>query len=112
MATDAADKLDLEEDQGFYILYQNAYWLVSGRAAYINNFRAYIKLGEISTTAPEPTPGQAPRRRVAMAVHGEQTATGVDAINAAEAPVKMMINSQMYILRGEKMYDATGRLVK
>ena len=112
MATDAADKLDLEEDQGNYILYHNAYWLVSGRAAYINNFRAYIKLGVeggAPTSAQAPAPG---RRRVAMAVYGEQTATGVDAINAAEAPVKMMINGQMYILRGEKMYDATGRLVK
>ena len=112
MATDEADKLDLDEDQGNYILYNNQYWLVSGRAAYINNFRAYIKLDEISTTAPDPTPGQAPRRRVAMTVNGEQVVTGIDALNAAEAPVKVLINGQMYILRGEKMYDATGRLVK
>ena len=114
--TDEEATLPLADDAtlGNYILYQNAYWLVSGRAAYIANYRAYIKISEIENTpAPEPTPGQAPgRRRVAMAVHGEQTATGVDAINAAEAPVKMMINGQMYILRGEKMYDATGRLVK
>ena len=112
MATDDADKLDLDEDQGNYILYQNAYWLVSGRAAYINNFRAYIKLGEISTTEPTPTPGQAPRRRVAMTVNGSQVATGFENIKASEKPMKMMINGQIYILRGEKMYDATGRLVK
>ena len=100
-------QFDIEENAGNYILYNNAYWLVSGRAAYIANFRAYIKIGEINAQAPAPG-----RRRVAMAVHGEQTATGVDAINATDAPVKMMINGQLFILRGEKMYDATGRLVK
>ena len=66
---------------GNYILYQNAYWLVSGRAAYIANYRAYIKISEIQNTpSPEPTLGQAPRRRVAMSVHGEQVATGVENI--------------------------------
>ena len=113
MATDEADKFDITKDAGNYILYQNAYWLVSGRDAYINNFRAYIKIAEIENTpAPEPTPGQAPRRRVAMTVHGEQVVTGIDAFNATEAPVKVLINGQIFILRGEKMYDATGRLVK
>ncbi len=112
MATDDADKLDLDEDQGNYILYQNQYWLVSGRAAYINNFRAYIKLGEISTSEPTPTPGAAPRRRVAMTVNGAQTATGMDELNASETPVKVMIDGQLFILCGDKMFDATGRLVK
>jgi hypothetical protein len=103
---------NLTQDAGIYILYQNAYWLVKDRDAYVANYRAYIKLG-VEGGAPTSAQAQAPgRRRVAMAVYGEQTATGVDAINAAEAPVKMMINGQMYILRGEKMYDATGRLVK
>ena len=100
-------QFDIPEDAGNYILYQNQYWLVSGRAAYINNFRAYIKIGEINYTAPSPS-----RRRVAMTVNGEQTATGMDAINATDAPVKMVINGQLFILRGEKMYDTTGRLVK
>ena len=105
---DAQKNLDQNDDN--YILYQNAYWLVSGRAAYIANYRAYIKIGEIENT-PAPQQG-APRRRVAMTVHGEQVATGVDALNAAEAPVKMIIDGQLFIIRGEKMYDATGRLVK
>ena len=100
-------QFNIPVDEGNYILYQNQYWLVSGRAAYINNFRAYIKIGEINYTAPSPS-----RRRVAMAVNGEQTATGMDAINATDAPVKMVINGQLFILRGEKMYDTTGRLVK
>jgi hypothetical protein len=60
----------------------------------------------------EPQQGNAPRRRVVMTVHGEQTATGCENINASETPVKMIIDGQLYILRGEKMYDATGKLVK
>ena len=102
---------NLDQNDGNYILYQNQYWLVNSDA-YIVNYRAYIKLGEISTTAPTPTPGQAPRRRVAMTVNGEQVVTGIDALNAAEAPVKVLINGQMYILRGEKMYNVNGQVVK
>ena len=109
MATDEADKLDLDEDQGNYILYNNQYWLVSGRAAYINNFRAYIKLSEISPQEPALAPG---RRRVAMAVNGENAATGFENIESGDKPMKVMIEGTMYILRGEKVYDATGRLVK
>ena len=99
--------LDDNASLGNYILYQNQYWLVSGRAAYIANYHAYIKIGEINYVAPAPG-----RRRVAMNVNGEQTATGINELNAAEAPVKMIMNGQLYILRGEKLYDATGRLVK
>lgn len=113
MATDEAAQKNLDENAGNYILYQNAYWLVSGRAAYINNFRAYIKLGEISTTAPEPTPGQAPRRRVAMTVHGEQVATGMENVQGDNVQcTKVLIDGQLFILRGEKMFDAKGQLVK
>lgn len=98
---------------GNYILYSNAYWLVSGRAAYIANYRAYIKLGEISTTAPTPNPGQAPRRRVAMTVHGEQVATGMENVQGDNVQcTKVLIDGQLFILRGEKMYDAKGQLVK
>ena len=101
---------------GNYILYQNAYWLVSGRAAYIANYRAYIKISEIQNTpAPEPTPGQAPRRRVAMSVNDTQTTTGVEngeLINGENGVQKVLINGELFILRGEKMYDAKGQLVK
>ena len=99
---------------GNYILYQNAYWLVSGRAAYIANYRAYIKISEIQNTpSPEPTLGQAPRRRVAMSVHGEQVATGVENIQGDNVQcTKVLIDGELFILRGEKMYDAKGQLVK
>jgi hypothetical protein len=41
-----------------------------------------------------------------------QVATGIDALNASDAPVKVLINGQLFIIRGEKMYDAKGQLVK
>ena len=93
---------------GNYILYQNAYWLVSGRAATIANFRAYIKIGEINYVAPAPG-----RRRVAMSVHGEQVATGMENVQGDNVQcTKVLIDGQLFILRGEKMYDVKGQLVK
>ena len=101
-------QFDIPGNAGNYILYSNQYWLVDNvRAAYINNFRAYIKIGQIQNA--QPAPGI---RRVAMQVNGQNTTTGVDNLNAGETPVKVMINGQMYILRGEKMYNANGQLVK
>ena len=99
---------NLDQDAGNYILYQNAYWLVSGREAYIANYRAYIKISEINAQAPAPG-----RRRVAMAVHGEQVATGMENVQGDNVQcTKVLINGQLFILRGEKMYDAKGQLVK
>lgn len=43
----------------------------------------------------------------------KDTGTGVDNVQGNEVQcTKIMRNGTMYILRGEKMYDATGRLVK
>lgn len=70
--------------------------------------RAYVDLTE-------PHPAVAPKpgiRRITFDVQGTNTITGVDNVNASDAPVKMMMDGQLFILRGEKLYDATGRLVK
>ena len=83
-------QFDIPGNAGNYILYSNQYWLVDNvRAAYINNFRAYIKIGQIQNA--QPAPGI---RRVAMQVNGQNTTTGVDNLNAGETPVKVMINGQ------------------
>ena len=97
---------DLENENATLPLADDAS-LVSGRAAYIANYRAYIKLGSITPKAAAPG-----RRRVAMAVNGENAATGFENIESGDKPMKVMIEGTMYILRGEKVYDATGRLVK
>ena len=97
---------EITPNAGNYILYDNQYWLVNGEA-YVGANRAYIKIGMINYVAPMPG-----RRRIGMVVNGEQVVTGIDALNASEAPVKMIINGQLYILRGEKMYNANGQIVK
>ena len=70
--------------------------------------RAYIKYSELVYSTPSPAPG----RRVRAIPMQDQSTTGVENLNAAEAPVKTVIDGKMYILRGEHMFDATGRMVK
>ena len=71
--------------------------------------RCYVDLNE-------PHPAAAPKagvRRIVFGVNGTNTATGVENIQGdAVQSAKVLIDGKMYILRGEKMYDATGRLVK
>lgn len=70
--------------------------------------RAYVDLTE-------PHPAMAPKpgiRRITFDVQGANTTTGIDNFDASETPVKVMIDGQLYILRGEKMYNANGQIVK
>ena len=93
----------------FYLLKNNELWLVSGQTG--NSLaanRAYIKYSELNYSTPNPAPG----RRVRAIPMQDQSTTGVENLNAAEAPVKTVIDGKMYILRGEHMFDATGRMVK
>ena len=106
---DPAATHNITQDAGFYILYNNQYWLVSGRAAYVENYRAYIELNQIDPSEPTLAPG---RRRISMSVNDTQTTTGFENAEANEAPRKVLINGELFILRGEKVYDAKGQLVK
>ena len=104
-------------------LYQGAdnYYYFSGRHIWkVNDFtvaipipahRCYVDMDVLQTTSAPSTPAYG-RRRVTLGVQGTQVATGIEDIDASEKPVKLLINGQMYILRGEKLFDATGRLVK
>ena len=92
-----------------YLLKNNELWLVSGQTG--NSLaanRAYIKYGDLVYSTPSPAPG----RRVRAIPMQNEGVTAVENLNADEAPVKMFIDGQMYILRGEHMFDATGRMVK
>jgi hypothetical protein len=84
--------------------------LVGGYLEVVEN-RCYIDYSRVTTisSGANPAPG---RRRIIMGTNGTEQAQGIDDLNASETPVKMMINGQLFILRGEKLYDATGRLVK
>lgn len=102
----------LTRNDGNYVLYNNQYLYVGDESTNVKvgANRAYIKLAEITPIEPALAPG---RRRVSMGVIGApQVTTGVGELNADETPIKVMIDGQLYIIRGEKMYDATGRLVK
>lgn len=68
--------------------------------------RCYIKLDEVPAASPNVAPG---RRRITL---GRDEATGLFDLNTSDAPRKLLINGTIYILRGENVYDATGRLVK
>ena len=64
----------------------------------------------------EPHAAAAPRagvRRITFGVNGTNGATGFENIKALDGRVqKVLIDGKIYILRGEKIFDATGRLVK
>ena len=104
------NKTPLAKDNGNYILKNNQYYYVNSENVYCDANRAYIKLAEVPAFDPgKPSYG---RRRISLNVNNEQVATGFESIEASEKPMKLMIDGQIYILRGQKMYDATGRLVK
>ena len=74
--------------------------------------RAWVVLDDnVSTiSTSNPAPG---RRYITMEAHGQNAATGIGNVQGDEVQsTKVLINGQLFILRGEKMYDATGRMVK
>lgn len=109
-ASENAEK-QVPDDEKCYILQNNQYrQVLAGADARIKSNRAYIILDDIGRTEPALAPG---RRRISMGVQSEQVATGIGNVQGDEVQSsKVLINGQLFILRGEKMYDATGRLVK
>lgn len=97
-----------------YIISNNHYVYVDYTNCRLGAYRAYvISLDDLNVVSNEPEPvNGSPRRRLSISAAAPQTPTGLDELNAGDAPVKVMINGELFILRGEKMYDATGRLVK
>ncbi len=94
------------KDGDIYLLIQNA--IRPNDNNYLNAHRAYIDYSALTVETPVPAPG----RRVRAIPMQSNVVTGCEEINASETPVKMMIDGQLFIIRGEKMYDTTGRLVK
>lgn len=101
----------LTELNDIYYFAQRALWsCVDLSSLSVPANRAYVKLSEIDYISdPNPAPG---RRRILMGVNGETQAQGFENLDASEKPLKVMIDGTLYILRGEKVFDATGRLVK
>ena len=96
-----------------FVIWNNSVFRINAETS-IKSERCYIN---INSTEPIRTSTPAPvgARRITMGVsgvNGQNTATGMENIDASAQPVKTIINGQLYILRGEKMYDAQGKLVK
>ncbi len=93
--------------ENIYLIIGNELRRVDGQTGNtLPAYRAYIDLDEIGD-APAHMPAN-----VRKMPFQKDVATGMDALDASDKPVKMVINGQLFILRGEKLYDATGRLVK
>ena len=95
-----------------YILLNNQYCHVVNPSTSVGANRAYFKIGVeggVPTNAVAPMPG---RRRVGLAEQNTEVVTNIDNLSAGDQPVKVMIDGQLYILRGEKMYNANGQIVK
>lgn len=74
--------------------------------------RAWVVLDENMPTisTPNPAPG---RRYIYMGVNGQNAATGFGEVQGDDQhSTKVLIDGHLFIRRGEKTYDATGRLVK
>lgn len=104
------DYMDGEALYGKYIFSNNSIFMSENPNNWLNANRAYIVLSEVPDYITPVAPGC---RRVSMGVNGTNTATGFENIEALDDRVqKVLIDGKIYILRGEKMFDTTGRLVK
>ena len=101
---------DLSAEGNVYLLIQNAIRpLASGN--YLNANRAYINYDDLNPVAEAPQP--APGRRVRAVPMQQNTATGMENVQGDNVQcTKVLINGQLFILRGEKMYDVKGQMVK
>lgn len=98
----------------YYGLTNNTFTLLPDGTT-VQHERAVVQVKNGALNCPEPVlpaPARPGARRVVAGNNAPAVATGCDEINASETPVKMMIDGQLFIIRGEKMFDATGRLVK
>ena len=116
-ATDESKALSWKADydptgDNTYVIYGNMVTRING-ATSLKSERCYINISpsEPSRSGSAPVPGRA---RFMINVDGHNTPTGMDQITNDQLQMsnKVIINDHLYILRGEKMYDATGRLVK
>ena len=101
--------------EGRYMLYNNKVLHSTNPASSLMANRAYIQIDEIPGYNNPSYAAPAPKyRRISTGFNGANTTTGMDQITNDQLPMtnKVIIDGRLFILRGEKMYDATGRLVK
>lgn len=97
-----------------YVVYQNQIMHCSGGYYRLGAEKAYLDIKDPNMPkrvedAPELAPG---RRRVSINnAEAPQVATVLDELNINAQVMKVIINDKLYIIRGDKMYDTTGRFV-
>ena len=99
---------DTEVAVGNYILKDNALCQAAA-TCYVNANRAYLVMSEVPTGVPTQMPG---RRYIGMDVQGENEATGVEDIFSTDAPVKVIENGQLIIIRDGVKYNVQGQVIK
>ena len=92
-------------DAGNYILLNNELRPSNGSAK-VNANRAYIVMSEVPTGVPTQMPG---RRYIGMDVQGENVETGVEDLFTTDAPVKVIENGQLIIIRDGVKYNVQGQ---
>lgn len=96
--------------ENVYFVKERALWSAKETGVKIGQYKAWVQMDAVTEPAsPNPAPG---RRRITLGVNGTNVATGLEDLEVGETPLKVMMNGQLFILRGDKIYDATGRLVK
>ena len=95
----------IPENDNNYIIYNNKLYLVNAPAR-VGAYRAYIHRGG------EYSPAPANRRRVTMGLYGTQTTTDINQISTEQITNKVIRNGHLFILRGDKIYNAQGQLVQ
>lgn len=95
----------------YYVLHSNQLWK-AGSGVSVGANRAYIDISDVCEVgeAPSQAPG---RKRVTMAVEGEQTSTNIHNISTTQGTAeKVLINGSLYIMRDGTTYNISGQIVK
>ena len=95
----------------YYVLHSNQLWK-AGSGVSVGANRAYIDISDVCEVgeAPSQAPG---RKRVTMAVEGEQTSTNIHNISTTQGSAeKVLINGSLYIMRDGTTYNISGQIVK
>ena len=90
---------------GNYILYNNQLRPSDGSAK-VNANRAYLVMEDVKGGKPTQMPG---RRYIGMDVQGENVETGVEDLFTTDAPVKVIENGQLIIIRDGVKYNVQGQ---
>lgn len=100
------------EKYRYYIVYENQIRLCGEGQFLIRAERAYLDMADPSVEKQYKAPING-RRRVALTNNAPQVATGMENVQGDNVQcTKVLIDGQLFIIRGEKMFDAKGQLVK